>query len=88
MTDVNVDLNTLKEFERRLRDFDQTLQHEFEGIESSWQVVSQAWNDPVHARFADMFQEFRPYIRHYLEAAKDYELFLKDRILALERYQS
>lgn len=86
MSQLHADLPAVEHFAHRLRNFDETLAQEFEGLQASWQEVKYAWDDPVQRRFAEMFKEFTPSIRQYLDTASEYEIFLQEKIEALRDY--
>lgn len=86
MSRINIrDLNTLKDFERSLQHFNRILEQESDSIEGAWNRLGLDWDDPVHAAFAEMFDEFRPFIKRYLAEARRYESFIHRKIDDAER---
>ena len=86
MTNVNVDVEKLQDFQSHLLKFNRTLSEEYGSMVSHWRSMQDYWNDPMYHKFGEALQEVARGIEAYLAKTTEHEAFLFGRIKAAIEY--
>lgn len=87
MSDVAQLKERLSELQQKLERFDVALEDEFLALSVAWDRLDEAWDGHAYREFVQSWNDARNMFRHYVSLATKYEMFLRERIEALQRFE-
>lgn len=86
-SDVTQLKNRLKHLLSRLEAYDVALEDEFMALSVAWDRLDRAWDGVAYQEFIQSWRQAQSMFREYASIASKYEMFLRERIEALERFE-
>jgi len=90
MSAQNVSLlaQRLRELLVKLDTFDQRFEDNFQILDARWAQLDQVWDGSAYASFSGGWEDVRAMMKKYIELSRGYEEYLRDRVKALEDFES
>lgn len=87
MSDVSRLIERLKDLNAMLEAFDVGVEDDFMALDSAWSRLDAAWDGFAYQEFVQKWQQTRGMFREYTSLAYKYEMFLRERIDALQKFE-
>lgn len=87
MSDVTRLKERLLELLQKLETFDVALEDEFLALSVAWERLDDAWDGQAYQEFMQGWKQSQNMFRQYAALAGQYEMFLRERIEALGRFE-
>ena len=78
----------LIELRSRLQKFNASLEENFSSLDTGWRRLDSVWDGRAYAEFVGQWNRSRQSMKSYIEKSKRYEVFLAEKISALEAAES
>ncbi len=87
MSDVSRLIERLRDLNAMLEAFDVGVEDDFMALDSAWSRLDAAWDGFAYQEFVQKWQQTRAMFREYTGLAYKYEMFLRERIEALQKFE-